>query len=53
VTILKQIEAVSYWIFSETGTGQVSVYNNAVKLEFLSSNPSTFKPGLEYIGYVS
>lgn len=34
------------------GTSTVDMYDNAVKLEFLSSNPETFKPGLDYIAYV-
>ena len=28
-------------------------YDKAVKLEFLKSNPKTFKPGLPYTAYVS
>jgi len=35
------------------GSSTVEIYENAVKLDFLSSNPETFKPGLDYIAYVS
>ncbi|KAK7492646.1 hypothetical protein BaRGS_00016125, partial [Batillaria attramentaria] len=34
------------------GSSSVKFYRNAVKLEFLSSNPKTFKPGLDYIAYL-
>nr|AVP12646.1 CD109 antigene-like protein 1 [Littorina littorea] len=34
------------------GSSIVQVYNKAVKLEFPSSNPKNFKPGLHYNGYL-
>lgn len=34
------------------GSSRVQFFNQAVKLEFLQSNPATFKPGLPYTGYV-
>ena len=34
------------------GDGTVKFYRDAVKLEFLKSNPTTFKPGLPYTAYV-
>ena len=36
-----------------SGNSSVKFYENAVKLEFLASNPKTFKPGLPYTAYVS
>ena len=35
------------------GSSKVKFYDKAVKLEFLKSNPKTFKPGLPYTAYVS
>ena len=35
-----------------SGNSSVKFYENAVKLEFLTSNPRTFKPGLPYTAYV-
>ena len=35
------------------GSASVQVYRQAVKLEYPSSNPKTFKPGLDYVAYVS
>ncbi|KAK7473609.1 hypothetical protein BaRGS_00035156 [Batillaria attramentaria] len=35
------------------GSGTVKVYTEPVKVEFLPSNLKNFKPGLNYIGYVS
>ncbi|XP_053399007.1 CD109 antigen-like [Mercenaria mercenaria] len=35
-----------------TGSSTVKLYSYAVKLEFLQSNPNTFKPGLPYTAYV-
>ena len=34
------------------GNSTVKFYRDAVKLEFLKSNPTTFKPGLTYTAYV-
>ena len=36
-----------------SGNSTVKLYQNEVKLEFLKSNPKTFKPGLPYTAYVS
>ena len=36
-----------------SGSSTVEVFNKAFQLEFPKSNPDTFKPGLEYVGYVS
>ncbi|XP_060581140.1 CD109 antigen-like isoform X3 [Ruditapes philippinarum] len=34
------------------GDSQVKIYDHAVKLEYLPSNPNTFKPGLPYTAYL-
>jgi hypothetical protein len=34
------------------GESHVKIYDYAVKLEYLPSNPNTFKPGLPYTAYV-
>jgi hypothetical protein len=34
------------------GSAKVQFYDHAEKIEFLASNPSTFKPGLPYTAYV-
>ena len=36
-----------------SGSSKVQIYDHAVKLEYLPSNPKTFKPGLPYTAYVS
>lgn len=36
-----------------TASAKAKVYPQAEKIEFASSNPSSFKPTLEYTGYVS
>lgn len=36
-----------------SGYSEVTAYTQPYKLEFLSSNPKTFKPDLEYTAYVS
>ena len=35
------------------GAGKIQFHQHAEKMEFLDSNPSTFKPGLPYTAYVS
>ncbi|XP_053399009.1 CD109 antigen-like isoform X3 [Mercenaria mercenaria] len=35
-----------------SGDSKVTLYQHAVKLEFLQSNPNTFKPGLPYTAYL-
>ncbi|KAL4230965.1 hypothetical protein ACF0H5_011338 [Mactra antiquata] len=35
-----------------SGSSEVKYYDHAVKLEFLKSNPNTFKPGLPYTAYL-
>lgn len=35
------------------GTGKIQFHQHAEKMEFLDSNPNTFKPGLPYTAYVS
>ncbi|KAK0052968.1 thioester-containing protein 4, partial [Biomphalaria pfeifferi] len=35
-----------------SGNGTVTLYDKGVKLDFLESNPKTFKPGLQYIAYL-
>ena len=35
-----------------SGKSDVQFYDHDVKLEFLKSNPKTFKPGLPYTAYV-
>ncbi|XP_048758952.2 CD109 antigen-like isoform X2 [Ostrea edulis] len=34
------------------GTGKIQFHQHAEKMEFLDSNPNTFKPGLPYTAYV-
>ncbi|PVD34971.1 hypothetical protein C0Q70_06252 [Pomacea canaliculata] len=36
-----------------SGSSEVTAYTQPYKLEFLSSNPKTFKPALEYTAYVT
>lgn len=36
-----------------SGKDSVKFYSHAEKIEFLQSNPNTFKPGLPYTAYVS
>ena len=36
-----------------SGNNEVKFYARAEKMEFLKSNPNTFKPGLSYTAYVS
>ncbi|KAH9514214.1 hypothetical protein Btru_028388 [Bulinus truncatus] len=35
-----------------TGNGTVTLYDKGVKLDYPESNAKTFKPGLQYIGYL-
>ncbi|CAL1545212.1 unnamed protein product [Lymnaea stagnalis] len=35
-----------------SGNGTVTMYDKAVKLEYPESNAKTFKPGLQYVGYL-
>lgn len=37
---------------TRSGASTVQFYSQGVKLEFLTSNPSTFKPGLDFIAYL-
>ncbi|KAH3871692.1 hypothetical protein DPMN_034903 [Dreissena polymorpha] len=36
-----------------SGKNEVKFYDYAEKMEFLKSNPNTFKPGLSHTAYVS
>lgn len=36
-----------------SGTGRARIYEVAEKLEYLPSNPNTFKPSLSFTAYVS
>lgn len=36
-----------------SGNSKIQFHQHAEKMEFLDSNPDTFKPGLPYTGYVS
>lgn len=36
-----------------SGNSKIQFHQHAEKMEFLASNPNTFKPGLPYTAYVS
>ena len=53
-SIIRMLVRIYWYILGITRPGEavVKVYTSAEKLEFLSSSPSSFKPGLTYTGFV-